>query len=97
MGSNNGNNYVYSGGRSNHPVAAGPPGYGFVYGKKGGKYISLDIVIDTLGREAQPNEVIFVSDIAYNQLGSYPGVYYGNGYKDPSNHRDERVTTPGAA
>lgn len=91
-GGNNGNDYVYSGGRSNHSAAAGPPGYGFIYGKVGGKFISLDIIIDTRGRDTPANHVIYVSDIAYNAKESYAGWYY-DPYVDPSNHRDDKVTT----
>ena len=88
-----GTDYLYTGGHSNHSSAAGPPGYGFPFGKAGGKYISLDIVLYNNGKEAVPNDVIYYGDIAYNSPDSYPGWYYsGLKYKDPSNHRDDKVT-----
>ena len=96
-----GTDYLYTGGHSNHPSASGPPGYGFPWGKLGGKYISLDLVLHNDGTEAPPNDVIYFGDIAYNTTpydmwggyNSYPGWYYsGLKYKDPSNHRDEKVT-----
>ena len=99
--SNNGTDYLYTGGASNYPMNSGytggpakPPDYGFIYGKVGGKYISLDILIDNQGRERTPSALIYIGDIAYNDARSYPGWWYGfMGYKDPSNHRDEHVTT----
>ena len=89
-----GNDYLYTGGSSTHPNNLDPPGYGFILGKAGGKYISLDILIDHQGKERTPNKLIYIGDIAYNDAISYPGWYYGvSGYKDPSNHRDENVRT----
>ena len=87
-----GTDYLYTGGESNHPSAAGHPGYGFPFGKPAGKYISLDLVLHNDGTEAPPNDVIYFGDIAYNTPNSYPGQSYGGGYLDPSNHRDDKVT-----
>lgn len=87
-----GTDYLYTGGSSNH-LNKGHPGYGFVFGKAGGKFISLDIVIDTLGNEVPHSKVVYIDDISYNNDLSYPATYYGNGYVDPSNHRDEQVVS----
>jgi len=85
-----GSDYLYSGGEATH--FSGP--YGWVYGKSGGFYISLDVIQDRLRRDTVANDVIYIGDIAYNDNNSYPGWYYGgNGYKDPSNHRDDKVTS----
>ena len=102
----NGSDYLFSGGRADHPgdgdlqAAFGPPRFGFVYGKVGGIYLATDeiysgtISSDSEGNayrdETYPSEAIYLSDVAYNAVGSYPGWYY-NPYVDPSNHRDTSV------
>ena len=93
----NGTDYIYSGGVSQGRTD--PPSYGFRFGKRGGLYISLDTLVQhpasVLGRhnqEMSPNDLIYISDTTYNALGSYPGWYYAP-YTDPSNHRDEKVTS----
>ena len=109
-----GSDYLYTGGRSNHPgnssgtpdslrKAFAPPRYGFAFGKPGGIYYSVDgiysgtLTVDANGLnpfrdETYPSEVIYLGDIAYNAVDSYPGWYYGaTGYVDPSNHRDTVV------
>ena len=94
-GTNNGNDYLYTGGASNHAAVLKPPGYGFPYGKYGGKYISLDILIDDRGIDRTPSSVIYIGDIAYNGFQSYYTWYYRmSGYVDPSNHRDDSAVTP---
>ncbi|MAE60571.1 MAG: hypothetical protein CMJ49_04340 [Planctomycetaceae bacterium] len=88
-----GTDYLYTGGASNHPSAAGHPGWGFPFGKPAGKYISLDLVLRNDGTEALPNDVVYFGDIAYNTPNSYPGTMSGSRrYRDPSNHRDDKVT-----
>lgn len=85
-----GSDYLYSGGQSNHPSGFN----GWVYGKKGGFFLSLDVILDRRQREAVPNDVIYIGDVAYNDAIAYATWYYGpDRHTDPSNHRDDRVTS----
>ena len=113
----NGGDYMYTGGRADHRGAArdpndpqyyqqrreafGNPRFGFVYGKAGGIYYSVDgiysgtITYDENGQnpfrdETYPSDVIYLGDVSYNEVASYPGWYYAP-YVDPSNHRDTSV------
>ena len=100
-GGQNGSDYLYTGGRSNHSsVGLGYPGFGFPFGKAGGVYYAMDeiysgtILVDDDGNlyrnETYPSDVIYLGDVAYNDVASYAGWYYSP-YIDPSNHRDTSV------
>ena len=90
----NGNDYIYTGGAANGEVDA--PGFGFRYPKRGGLYVSLDVIIahpaansGAEPTELPPSQVIYITDTTYNTRASYPGWYY-TVYVDPSNHADDR-------
>ena len=74
----NGTDYLYTGGTKND---------------SGGKYISLDRIVDSRGNAVTPHNVIYIGDLTYNNSKSYPATYYGDGHVDPSNHRDDRTTS----
>ena len=79
---------------------AGYPRFGFVYGKPGGIYYAMDQIYkgtissdddgNSYREETYPSDVIYLGDVAYNDVESYAGWYYSP-YIDPSNHRDTSV------
>ncbi len=82
-----GTDYLYAGGASTSP--SGTFGWGF--GKPAGFFLTVDQFYDSRKRETYANNVVYYSDLAYNDASSYAHQIYG--FKDPSNHRDDKVTS----
>lgn len=96
----NGTDYVYAGGvAKNNPgrvanALTDPPMFGFIYGKRGGLFISLDVTLSRpdntaplVNYEIAPSDVIYISDTTYNTQRLIYSV------TDPSNHRDDNITS----
>ena len=84
-----GTDYVYVGGNGDHNMY--PRSHGSPYLHPHGYFVSLDIIQDKQWNPTAPSSVIYMSDISYNENSSAALNTYG--VSDPSNHRDERVSS----
>ena len=82
-----GMDYIYRGGHGNHSVGWN----GWIYGQSG-YFLTTTMTLGPDREPAPPSEVLYMSDIAYNDSLTYAAWYYGSrqdllaDVMDPSNH-----------